>query len=51
MPINGEEVVWAYRCLSKGRRGFGCPDAYQWGGGSLGLLIPIKGEEGVWATT
>ena len=37
MPINGEEVVWAY-------------NAYQRGGGGLGVLMPIKGEEGVWVS-
>ena len=26
-----------------------CYDAYQKGGGGLGVLMPIKGEEGVWA--
>ena len=49
MPIKGEEGVWVSWCLSMGRRGFGRTDAYQRGGGSLGVLMPIKGEEVVWA--
>ena len=28
--------------------GLGRPGAYQRGGGSLGVLMPINGEEGVW---
>ena len=33
---------------SKGRW-FGCTDDYQRGGDGLGVLMPFKGEEVVWA--